>query len=155
MSYKQIHHLVSLVVLLTLLIPAPVVVTSYRQPVRNLLFSTALWLFALLGIIAMMRLFFWFSWLAAVESATFTLGFVVLLLGWRALQKLHHSNEELQGLLHTANEDALQQELAERKQIEIALREAEQEYRTLFDPHTTGCIADSIAHRCKTKLKSK
>lgn len=42
---------------------------------------------------------------------------------------------------------ALQQELAERKQIEIALREAEQEYRDLFDNVPLGLYRSSLDGR--------
>lgn len=60
----------------------------YQQRLRNLLFQTAMWVFAVIGAITFLRVYFWFSWVAALQAATFCMGALVLLLCWQALRSV-------------------------------------------------------------------
>lgn len=60
----------------------------YQQRLRNLLFQTAMWVFAVIGALTFLRVSFWFSWVAALQAATFCMGALVLLLCWQALRSV-------------------------------------------------------------------
>lgn len=64
------------------------ILAFYQQQLRNLLFQTATWVFAVIGVMTLLRVYFWFSWVAAFQTATFCIGAIVLLLCWQALQSV-------------------------------------------------------------------
>ena len=64
------------------------ILAFYQQQLRNLLFQTATWVFAVIGVMTLLRVYFWFSWVAAFQATTFCMGAIVLLLCWQALQSV-------------------------------------------------------------------
>lgn len=61
--------------------------TNHQKRLQALLFQTATWLVAVLGVLAMLRSYLWFSWVGTLQALVCCVGATLLLLCWRALQR--------------------------------------------------------------------
>lgn len=82
--------------------------TNHQKRLQTLLFQTATWLLALLGMLTLLYSIFWFSWLTVLQAVICCVGAAFFFFYWRTVQQdLHARNEELQRLLQTMNEGFL------------------------------------------------